>query len=143
MQIFGILLIPALMQISGSFSSTEKARLMKEIDGIIRLPPRAMALHKYARYYAVRPDRKIAILLDGNTKFEGKRPKDYGCSEVMPDDTLKDVPCPPDNRPKADEQFWVEFDYLPLINDGGCNVIDAVYDPQTKIVEKVSCHGEA
>jgi len=115
---------------------------MNMIDQAIKLPEKTAPLRRYARFYAFRPDGTIAMLFDANTRFEGKRPKDYGCSELMPDDTLKDVPCSPDTRPRAGERRWVNYDQLPRIADGGCSVIHAVFDPKTKSVQGVRCNGE-
>ncbi len=122
-------------------SPREKVRLMNAIDAAVHLPRKAHPLNKYARFYALRPDGKIAALFDANTKT--KRPKDWVCSTYGPNGKLQSIPCPPDDRPRANEQRWVNYRDLPLILDGGCGVIAIVYNPQSAKIEETACHGMA
>ncbi len=41
------------------------------------------------------------------------------------------------------ERKWVREDELPLIADGGCYVINVVYDVRTAKIESVRCNGYA
>ncbi|MES2058194.1 MAG: hypothetical protein V4564_19820 [Pseudomonadota bacterium] len=136
-------LIALLVPVQGSMglSARERVRLMDAIDTTVRLPIGARPLQQYARFYSVRPDGKIAVLFDADTKT--KRPKGYRCSLLMPDGSFKKVQCPPDTRPEANERHWVKPSEMPLIFDGGCGVIDMLYDPRTAKVEQIACHGEA
>ncbi len=141
MKLFAAVALLASAQMSAHPSPAERVRLMKAIDTAVQLPPKAYPLHRYARFYAVRPDGKIAALFNANTKT--RRPKDWACSTVGPDGKLTPIPCGPDTRPRADEQRWVEYKAMPLIEDGGCSAIDVIYNPLTATVEDVACHGVA
>lgn len=50
---------------------------MDRIDGALVLPAKAPPLQEYARYYAKRPDGKIAIFLTAYT-YQGSRTADHG-----------------------------------------------------------------
>ncbi|MDH7971113.1 hypothetical protein QH494_02875 [Sphingomonas sp. AR_OL41] len=114
---------------------------MKAIDATVHLPHKAYPLRKYARFYALRPDGKIAALFYANTK--SKRPAGRFCSSDGPEGKLQSIPCPADDRPEANEQRWVNYNELPLIFDGGCGVIDIIYNPQSAEIEETACHGMA
>jgi hypothetical protein len=136
-----VLLGLALINTSCSSEKIEPHRkLMDEIDATVVLPKGAVSLEKYARDYALRPDGKVAIFYSAYVT-EGPDPPGTGCSEISNDLTAKVVPCPPDDRPKAGARRWVKFDEIGGVADGGCYILNAVYDPVRKRVDKVACNG--
>ena len=38
---------------------------------------------------------------------------------------------------------WVDFDDLPMVMDGGCRVVELVYDVKIGFIEDIYCHGAA
>ena len=36
---------------------------------------------------------------------------------------------------------WIDFDDLPMIDDGGCAVVELVYDVKTGGLDEIYCHG--
>lgn len=119
----------------------EHARVVREIDTAIVLPEKALPLDKYARYFSLRPDGKVAAFYTAYVRDDSPKPADYGCSEMTENDTLVDVPCGPDDRPRAGDKRWVPYNEMPDASDGGCSIINVVYDPSAHRVEKVSCNG--
>lgn len=113
---------------------------MDRIDGAFVLPPKALPLQEYARYYARRPDGKIGVFLTAYT-YQGPRPADYGCSEMLINGTSREVPCDPDTEPKAGERHWINIDRMPEANDGGCSIINAIYNPSAHRIVGLRCNG--
>ena len=89
--------------------------LMDAIDRRIVMPPKAHPLREYARYYARRPDGKIAIFFNGYVDMAA--------------------------TPKAGERQWIDARSMPEASDGGCWIINAVYDPSTDRFDKMRCNG--
>lgn len=119
----------------------EHARIASAIDAALTLPKGALSADSYARYYTVRPDGKIHVIYTASVRDDAPKPADYGCSEVTADFTLVDVPCPPDDRPKAKQQLWVSNSEMPAYDDGGCSIINVIYNPESQQVEKAACNG--
>lgn len=113
---------------------------MDRIDGALVLPVTALPLQEYARYYAQRPDGKIAIFLTAYT-YQGPRPADFGCSEMLINGTSKEVPCDPPTEPRAGERHWINIERMPGAMDGGCSIINAVYDPSAQRIVGLRCNG--
>jgi hypothetical protein len=91
------------------------ALIMDEIERQVRLPPDADELQKYARYYAFDGDKVIGTYMTsaGNDPLRGKR-------------------------------VWLgDRRDLPVLMDGGCAVVNIVYDPLAQRVESTFCNGLA
>lgn len=113
---------------------------MDRIDEALVLPAKALPLQKYARYYAQKADGNIAIFL---TAYTDRQPRsaDYGCSEMLKNGASKDVPCEPVTEPKAGERHWITIERMPDASDGGCSIINAVYDPSAQRIVELQCNG--
>lgn len=130
-----------LLQLSCTARPDEHSQLMREIDTVVNMPKKALPIEMYAGYYSLRPDGKVAIIYDADVRDEGPKPADYGCSEILKNDTLVDVPCEPDNRLRAGERRWVRYSEMPGVIGGGCSIINVIYDRAIRRVEEVSCNG--
>lgn len=88
--------------------------MMDRIESQLQLPPNAYELTEYGRYYARDGERVVAVYLAAG-------------GEV-----------------RAGERRWVaDKRGLPIYFDGGCDVINIVYDLSTEIVEQSFCDGVA
>ena len=86
----------------------------------MRLPADALKLDKYARYYAP----------DGN-RIVGRY-----ITLVDPENRYYDLP--------NGQRRWLQDRWnLPGISDGGCSVVNVLYNPATKKVEEAVCNGAA
>jgi hypothetical protein len=135
--------ILALLSFASACSPAKERRLsilLDKIDQAIVMPAKAKPLESYARYYALRPDGKIDIFMDGNV-YSGPQPSTFGCSEITKNDGLKDVPCDMPAEPKAGERRWVSIQDMPGVSDGGCSIIYGVYSPSTDQIEELRCNG--
>lgn len=117
------------------------SQLIREIDAAVVVPKDAQPLRKYAGYFAIRPDGKIEVFYDADVRDGIHRWPTEGCSEIAHDDTLVDVPCGLDDRPVSGERRWVNYDDMPDAADGGCSIINVVYDPTAHRVTSVFCNG--
>lgn len=92
-----------------------RARIMDEIERQVQLPPDADKFQKYARYYAFDGDKVIGTYMTsaGNDPLRGRR-------------------------------LWLgDRRDLPTLMDGGCAVVNVVYDPLAKRIESTFCNGRA
>ncbi|WP_426264988.1 hypothetical protein [Sphingomonas sp. PWP1-2] len=112
-------LLPSLLLIMASACSQSPdgghIALMDAIDRRLVMPPKAHPLREYARYYARRQDGKIAIFLTAYVN--------------MP------------STPEAGERRWIDLRLMPDASDGGCGIINAVYDPSVDRVDQIRCNG--
>lgn len=130
-----------LLQSSCADDRDENARMASAIDAALTLPDGAAPIDSYARYYSVRPDGKIQATYVVAASEDAPKPADYGCTEITSDDQLKDIPCPADDSPRAGDQRWVNSDEIPIVDDGGCLIINILYDPSSNRVEAADCNG--
>ena len=125
-------------------------RLMDAIEKQVRLPEGAAPLQNYARHYASQTDGKVVGVYVLRAPARPRGP-DWGCAEVVLDGgnvTTKPVACPTDpdtsEQVAAGQRRWFD-DYrkLPIIMDGGCMVVNVVFNPATRRVEHAFCNGVA
>ena len=143
--IAAVSLLGALQGCTSSPPSAE-AELMDKIERQVKLPAGAEPLARYARYYAL--DRQGQVLGVYLIPFSYDIGPDDGCSEVTANFELKDTSCPPEasqvHNLKAGQRRWLARDKgLPVVNDGGCSVVNVVFDRQKGTVEDVFCNGVA
>ena len=96
------------------------ALLMQKIEATVRLPKGAAQLERYNRYYAMNGPVVIAIYIRA------------------------DMAAAPKSAPEKGVSRWVgDKRGLPNYSDGGCDIVDLVYDPATQTFSQISCQGEA
>jgi 5-deoxy-D-glucuronate isomerase len=134
---------------------SDQEAVMLLLESAVDLLAGAKALDEYSRNYAVRPDGKVIgiyVTPQPAAGLEGEN----SC-EVMLED-LSSRPCTKAERAEvvnqdkamaamlgqADQSRWFD-DYLdlPVVLDGGCNLIEIIFDPQSQRIESTRCNGEA
>jgi hypothetical protein len=94
--------------------------LMDQIEEEVQLPPEAYPLAEYARYYAFENGRVYATY------------------------TTHVDPANGDANLRTGERRWLtDRRKLPVLLDGGCSVVNVVYDSQEASVEQAFCNGVA
>lgn len=142
--------------IGGAFPErpSDQDAVMRVIESAVELPAGAQALEDYSRNYAMRADGKVIAIYVTPLPTEA-RGSDYGC-EVMLED-FGSRPCTEAEEAEIasnDEAMAVEFgqagqscwfdDYrdLPVIDDGGCSLIEIIFNPPSQLIESTRCNGE-
>ncbi len=98
----------------------QKDHLIGQIEQVLQLPQGAEKLENYARYYASKDSRVVGTYI----------------TLVDPQNQYYDLP--------VGGHRWVHDHHnLPAISDGGCSVVEVVYNPASKTVEEAFCNGEA
>ena len=113
---------PALLVLAACSSAAERQQrqIMRQIEQKVQLPAGAAKLEKYARYYAMDGSRVVGTYIT----FVDPRNDYY-------------------NLPTGQARWINDHRNLPGISDGGCSVVNVLYDPKTQKVEEVSCNGLA
>ena len=86
--------------------------IMNRIETIVVMPPDAAPLAVYGRYYA----------------WEAR---DDGVQKVLATYVRREAP----------GRHWVDQNELPLVMDGGCDIVTLTYDVATDRVDRVECNG--
>jgi hypothetical protein len=145
MKLFKIAFAAILLAGCGTSDERRHDALMSRIEQTLQLPQGASQIEEYARYYAETDTAEItAVYL---IPFDDAIGPNDVCEEVLADFSTREAPCP-DLRPAwampAGQRRWVDDPRkLPMINDGGCSVIEVVFDPATSRVTRAECNGEA
>jgi hypothetical protein len=92
----------------------EPASIMSRIESAVAMPTGAAPLGAYGRYYA------LESRTDGVRKILAVFVRE---------------PSP--------QRHWVSQNELPLVLDGGCDIVTLTYDLDADRVERVECNGEA
>ncbi len=114
--------IPILLLLVACSSATERQQrqTMQQIEQRVQLPSGAENLEKYARYYAMDGSRVVGIyitIVDPQNKYY--------------------------NLPIGQHRWIKDRRSLPSISDGGCMVVNVLYDSAAQKVEQASCNGLA
>ncbi len=128
---------------------------MRAVETAVELPAGARALGEYSRNYALPPDGWV-MAVNVIPQPAKARESDYGC-EVMLED-FESRPCTDAEKAKiedqegatrelfgqADQSRWFDnYRDLPMISDGGCDLIEIIFNPQSQQNESTQCNGEA
>ncbi len=128
---------------------------MRAIESAVQLPSGAKPLEKYSRNYASRPDGKV-IGVYVLPRLAEERVGDVGCEVML--ENFKSRSCTDAEEAKiagqekaiedrfgqANQARWFnDYRELPMIDDGGCNLIEIIFDPQFQIIQYARCNGEA
>jgi hypothetical protein len=142
---FRAIALIALTALLGCSSPPNDAKLLDEIESRVQLPDGARPLADYARYYSIGPDGKVigVYLVPMVIDYEAS---DISCGDATDDFEIKEVPCPqeadPVNGLLAGQRQWIEnHEQLPVIDDGGCDVITVIFDQIDRTFSKVFCNG--
>ena len=143
-------LLVLLMSATSPPGQNTPGALMDEIEKKVQLPLGAARLERYARHYALQEDGKVIGVYVLHLPAPPKG-ADYGCSEIRLDGkelTSKPITCPPEpdisQEVAAGERRWFDDDRkLPLISDGGCIVVNVIFNPSAHEVESAFCNGAA
>lgn len=132
------ILLTLLMALSACVStqSDSNEKTMDGIENSITLPPNALALESYARYYT---EHRGLVIGAFTTVVEGTRPPDYGCEELQLDFTSKSVPCPAVADVRIGSRRWVSFADLPSVAGKDCTALRVEYDPMSKNFTLIDC----
>lgn len=133
--------------------SSDQEDVIRVIEAAVKLPAGAKASEDYARNYALRPDGNVIgvyVVPQPAEPLEG----DYGCELMLED--FGSRPCTEaeeaeianhkkaatDLFGRANRSHWFEdFRDLPVIFDGGCDVIEIIFDPGPQRIESARCNG--
>lgn len=140
----------------GPFS--DEQRLIQTIEEEVVLPVGALPMADYSRNYAYGPDGEVRASYI--VPFESDYTDQDGCEVDLESsgDSFASRPCTEDEVDKlaeidrlmaqrdgrAGQSRWLEdYSYLPFMSDGGCLLIEIVFDPKTQEFERVACNGVA
>lgn len=103
-----------------SASERRHDQLMQQVEERVQLPKGANRLEQYARYYATDGNRIVATYI-----------------------TLVD----PENRyynlPVGQRRWLDDHRNMPAISDGGCSIVNVLYDPKAPSSPEAFCNGVA
>lgn len=133
----------------------ENEKIMRAIESAVKLPVNAKAFKEYSRNYAFRPDGKVvAIYVIPRSAQE--RESEFGCEVMLKNfgsrsctHTEKvEVANQEKRRAKrfghANQSRWFgDYRELPLLMDGGCDLIEIIYNPRLHRIQSAQCNGEA
>jgi hypothetical protein len=86
--------------------------IMNRIEALVAMPQGASSLTLYGRYYA------LEVRSDGVVKVLGVYVRE---------------PSP--------RRHWVKQNELPLVMDGGCDIVTLTYDARLDRVDRIECNG--
>lgn len=107
---------PLLLAACGAAENPRQAATMDVIEQQVRLPKDALALDRYSRFYTAAKSGEVI-----GTYVAGAH---------------NDLP--------VGQRRWVKDIYhLPAIDDGGCFIVNVIFDPKTNKVTQAACNGVA
>ena len=134
-----IVLVILCVSACGGPEERKQASIMNEIERQVTLPEGALAIEKYARYYSDKGGKVVAVYT-----IPYHADLTATCEELTENLSSRSVECPPEAQQlSAGERQWVSFNELPGISDGGCTVVNVLFNPATHKVENVQCNGVA
>ncbi len=131
---------------------SDQEAIIRVIESAVELPAGAKALKDYSRNYALRPDGKVIGVYV--TPAEARDSED-GCEVALIDEGSR--PCTEaeqaelathdktmtDLLGQANQSRWLkDYRTLPVLMDGGCDVIEIIFEPRSKRIESAQCNGD-
>ena len=135
-----LILLGLALLVSACSSPEERnqAEIMDRIESQIQLPRGAPPLASYARYYAFQNGKVVARYKVPEKPW----PPEWNCSDLGSDGDLRPVECP--QQPQelaAGKRRWLKNNLeLPIVNDGGCILVNISFDPVTDKIELTECN---
>ena len=132
---------------------SEQELIMRAIESAVQLPAGAKPLKEYSRNYASLPDGKVIGIYVLPMTTEAQR-DDVGCEVALKN--FGSRPCTDAEMAEgaAREKAFAELfgqanqtrwfnDYrkLPIIKDGGCILVEIIFDPQSHLIQSAQCNG--
>jgi hypothetical protein len=116
------LLVFSALSLAACSSAAERRHVqsMQEVEERVRLPKGSERLDQYARYYANDRDRVVAtyiMLVDRENRYY--------------------------DLPVGQRRWLDDRRNLPAISDGGCSIVNVVYDPKAPSAPEAFCNGVA
>jgi len=159
MKLFSIISILGALTSCTSNISDQK-RIMRTIEAHIQLPEGARPIEAYSRNYARLPDHKIlAVFIEPFEPSRIDETEDYGC-EILGDfdenGELESRPCTEDEIEETNEMEetiseshgnangsrWFKNSHdLPVMDDGGCSLIEVIFDLRSDSFDSIMCNG--
>lgn len=146
----------AIALVTGAECSQELASardlIMRAVESMVQLPAGAKPLEEYSRNYASLPDGKVIGIYVLPSTPETQR-HDIDCEVALERGTR---PCTDAEKAEimggekaiakqfgqANQSRWFD-DYLelPMITDGGCELIEIIFDPHSQSIQSAQCDG--
>lgn len=116
------LLVLSTFSLAACSSAAERQHieLMEQVETRVQLPKGSERLDQYARYYATNGNRVVATYI-----------------------TLVDPKNRYYNLPMGQRRWLDDYRNLPAVSDGGCSIVNVVYDPKAPSVPEAFCNGVA
>jgi hypothetical protein len=116
-----LLIATFLLSACSAAEERQHSQLMDQIEKQILMPAGSRPIAEYARYYAF--DKKGRVIAIYTTWIE-------------PDDASLNLP--------TGQRRWVSDEgHLPGISEGGCGVVEVLFDPATDEVKRAECNERA
>ena len=133
--------------------ASEQELIIRAIESAVQLPAGAKPFKAYSRNYASLPDGKVVgiYVLPRTTDVQSD---DIGCEVALKN--FGSRPCTDTEMAEraaqekataklfgqADQTRWFD-DYreLPLIIDGGCELVEIIFDPKSHLIQSAQCDG--
>lgn len=138
---------------SSQEQTSEQELITRAIESAVQLPAGAHLFEEYSRNYATLPDGKVIgiYVLPWTTEAP---PDDVGCevalikrgSRPCTDVEMAEIAAQEKATAKlfglANQTRWFD-DYreLPMVLDGGCDLIEIIFDPQSHLIQRAQCSG--
>ena len=138
----------------------DQEQIMRTIESRIELPEGARPIESYSRNYARLPDNKIlAVYIEPSEPNSNDETEGYGCEIIGSIDEngeLESRPCTEDELEEtkelenaisesqgiANSSRWFKNLYdLPVMDGGGCSLIEARYDLRSDSFDSIECNG--
>ncbi len=144
------------LTLASACSTAERQDLMSAIEAKLVMPAGAASIEAYSRNYAFRPDGKVVAIYVIPRLADTREDPEDGCEVLLED--FESRPCSDDEIAELRQQHaaiaaqlgtvgqsrWFD-DYLelPAISDGGCDVLDILFNPNSGQIEHIACNGQA
>lgn len=125
---------------------------MRAVESMVQLPAGAKPLEEYSRNYASLPDGKVIGIYVLPSTPETQR-HDIGCEVALKRGSR---PCTDAEKAEsaaqerataklfgqANQSRWFgDYRQLPIILDGGCELIEIIFDPSSQLIQSAQCNG--
>ena len=133
--------------------ASEQELIMRAIELAVHLPAGANPFEEYSRNYASLPDGKVIGIYVLPWTTEAKQ-DDIGCEVALKN--FGSRPCTDAEMAESAAQekataklfgqdnqtrWFDDYHELPMVLDGGCDLIEIIFDPQSHLIQSAQCSG--